>query len=362
MPVTNYSKWEAMDFDRDSDEEEDKPRKPRVTKLEGPSRITLGAPEPSAAAMALQTVSGPSGGSGSGSLMTASTSNMPKPAAESLATSYSKWDHFKDDDEDLSSEEEEENDAIHSDDDAEGRGVLKEPAQAALASGGLEGDEEDALDEDEHKRLREMMSAAGVPPAAMPDAPPVVADPTALFEARRKALTRNGAAREAYLWRQTEKEVELCVLVPAGTRARELRPELRESDLLLHTRQMLVVHRAGGGGAFFEGSLAYPVAQPDTAEELTWELSDYEPGPTGRRLLHVTLLKEAPDCVRNIWWERALVGEDTLDTTVLPDRKWAEKLAAQQSTWQQAQQMFRDKVAQRQRVPIEIDMTQAADD
>lgn len=90
------------------------------------------------------------------------------------------------------------------------------------------------------------------------------------------------------------------MLVPAGTRAKEVRPELIAADPTTGTRQRLVVHRkaanptaaaAGGGGAampaWFDGVLAYPVAWADGAvaeeEDLAWELSDYEPAG-GRRV------------------------------------------------------------------------------
>ena len=57
----------------------------------------------------------------------------------------------------------------------------------------------------------------------------------------------------------------------------------------------------GGGGAatttvLFEAKLAYPVEEPkegdDLRDEINWEVSDYEPGVGGRRLLRLTFVKK----------------------------------------------------------------------
>ena len=57
---------------------------------------------------------------------------------------------------------------------------------------------------------------------------------------------------------------------------------------------------AGGGGAatsvLFEAKLAYPVEEPkegdDLRDEINWEVSDYEAGVGGRRLLRLTFVKK----------------------------------------------------------------------
>ena len=46
-----------------------------------------------------------------------------------------------------------------------------------------------------------------------------------------------------------------------------------------------------------------------------------------------------------VWWERAIVGEDGLDTTALPDRKRVAQVASQQAVWHEAQRLFKEKVA-----------------
>ena len=359
MPVTDYSKWSNMEF-KDDDDEDGRPRKPRVTRLEGPSRITLGAPEPTAAATAITkqpaaaTASCSSAGAGTRSGQAADAKPKPRSGLD-----YAKWDAFEDSDDAISDED--------------------EYADEQQPLPGNEDDEEDELDERELQQLKTRLGPSMLPPpsaatAVPPPAPPVADDPEARLALRQKALTRNGAARDTHLWRQTDREVELSVLLPPGTRARELRPELREADLIVGTRQRLILHRVGsgavsgsGGSGAVSGSggsgavsgtvgdfeLAYSVVQPESAEELRWEVTDYEPAG-GRRLLHVTLQKEMPHGV-TIWWERAVVGDAAVDTTTLPDRRWADRLPGQQSGWQEAQRLFREKVAARERTPIWVD-------
>ena len=110
--------------------------------------------------------------------------------------------------------------------------------------------------------------------------------------------------------RQTEREVELSLLIPPGTKRRDLKPRLIDADLRAGEKaQTLRVERTaaaggggGGGGAattttvLFEAKLAYPVEEPkegdDLRDEIHWEVCDYEPGAGGRRLLRLTFVKK----------------------------------------------------------------------
>ena len=334
MSVLNYSKWDNLGDDDDDDD--DGPRKPRVTRLDGPSTITIGAtrPPPASTSAAAPPPALP-----------APKKNAPPPPRSSLEASYSKWDQLDGSDDD--------------DDDSD-----------SLDAGRDEADFEDPLDDEEQMRLREVLNsssaaasssgqdgkslaaatpiASASPTTSGPSAPP--GSVASAFDQLRAKLSRNGAERERHLWRQTESEVEVSVLLPPGTRARDLRPELRPADLLGGTRQAVVVHLRGGAAPpgvvaqpLFCETLAYPVSQPETAEELAWEVSDYEPSG-GRRALRLTLQKENPHGVI-LWWERAIEGEAACDTTAFPDRRRAGAAQQQQDVWSEAQQMFRDKVA-----------------
>ena len=105
----------------------------------------------------------------------------------------------------------------------------------------------------------------------------------------------------------------------------------------------------------FEETLAYPVEEPKgdepgEADDLPWELSDFET-ESQQRLLRVTLRKRGIHGVI-VWWTRAIDGEEALDTQALPDRKRADNSAAQQSVWEEATRMFKEKVAAREKITI----------
>ena len=106
----------------------------------------------------------------------------------------------------------------------------------------------------------------------------------------------------------------------------------------------------------FEETLAYPVEEPTGDEpgemdDLPWELSDFET-ESQQRLLRVTLRKRGMQGVI-VWWTRAIDGEEALNTQALPDRKRADKLAAQQSVWEEATRMFKERVAAREKITID---------
>ena len=358
MAPIDYAKWNnaLAASDDDDDDDERPPGRPRVTRLEGPSQITLGHKDPVAAGPQPNVPPGPmttkpAGGGGGGGSGGSKSAAVPRPVRAGL--DYSRWDHID----------------VSDDDDEDGGGSGDDGMEVDGDFGGdREDDDRDLLDAEELARARavlnEQQQHKSQPPLPQQHQgePSALAKATTAFDALRAKLTRNGAEREAYLWRQTETEVELSILLPPGTRARDLRPELmRAADDVASTdgtaaaapEQVLVVHKkqhatdgAGNSSYFFRGALAFPVTQPETADDLPWEVSDYEP-QNGRRVLRVTLRKEV---VHNVvhWWERVLQGEDSVDTTAFPDRKRrAGDAEKHQSVWREAERMFREKVAQR---------------
>jgi hypothetical protein len=302
--MVDYSKWDNLDVD---DEEEDQPRRPRVTRLDGPSTITIG-PNPA-------------------EVKPAKAEPAVAPAHRRSGLDYSRWDALEVDEDDGDDEEDEDDCADM---------------------------ESEALDSGEQARLREVLAAQqaenaatkGAAAASTPSVP--VESKVSAFEALHMKLTRNGAARDRYLWRQTEAEVEISVFLPARMGARNLQPVLRDSDPLAGTTQALVIRSTvSSASPLFEASLAYPVTQPEELEDLQWEVTDFEPPELGgRRVLRVTLQKQMPPGVI-VWWERAMGDESKVDTTAFPDRKRAGKATEQQTAWQEAQRLFRQKVEER---------------
>ena len=315
----NYSKWDSLECDDD-----DAPRgPPRVTRLEGPASITIGGTGAATVAKQPPTKQAPAGKRG--------------------ALDYSKWDALEIDSDDVSNDEDE--------------------------------DEDD--EEDPHARAYMASRARPSQPPAPPAPPPpsgaekgaktgavqgaekgaVSAPPPAGQESLLAKLTRNGARREAYVWRQTETEVELSVLVPAGTKARQLLVEVRRpQSLATDERARVVVALRGSASPLLEAELAYPVEFPskegggeegegEGEPEVDWEVTDCDFDPDGRRLLRLTLLKQVPHGVV-LWWTRAMQCEEPADAQAFPDRRRALK-PGQQDVWAEAQRMFQDKLAEK---------------
>lgn len=267
--MVDYSKWDSLDVDED----EDVRGPPRVTRLEGPSRITIGEPPSST----------------SQPCSSSSTKPAPTKPTRGDVLDYSKWDSLGDDDED----DEDCSDADEDEDDESHRPPMVQATGPSAATG-----------------------AASATPAA-PAAPPSGA-------ALLAKLTRNGAQRDGYLWRQTETEVELSVLLPPGTRSRQVRVEVRRPmSAATEERARVVVALREPPAPVLDAELAYPVehAPVDEEDEPEWEVTDsHEPG--GARLLRLTLRKQVPHGIV-LWWTRALQGEPPLDSTAFPDRRCA---------------------------------------
>eukprot|EP00967_Tisochrysis_lutea_P016780 scaffold18951_cov35-Tisochrysis_lutea.AAC.2 len=328
MPVTDYSKWERMQLEEE-EEEEQRPGRPRVTRLEGPSRITLGA------------------------LQQAPPTTAPPPHSSSMrlakhSLDYSRWDKMVIDEEEESEDGESGDDAVA----AAGQGfpptsstadpsnMSNSPSTMKTSDSHPDEREEDALDADEERRLREIICT---PSSSLPQAANAQRDSFSALAAR---LSRNGAIQELHLWRQTRDEVEISILMPPTTRAKQVRPQLiQASDPTAALKLLVEYGGASKESPYFCKTLAYPVEQPDEDTGLAWELTDYEPASEGgRRVLRVSLRKQVPHGVI-VWWTRAFQGEPEIDTLSLPDRKEARAAHAMQSVWQQAQAMFKEKVA-----------------
>ena len=199
MPVTDYKKWERMELEEDDD---DRPRRPRVTRLNGPSTVTLGAPPPEPPL-------------GTGPVPHTCGRSQPRDALD-----YSRWDKI-----DISSDEDEEDDGEEEEERAESEAAAC-PSPAAgsgpVAVFDADAHDVDALDPEEEAQLRQLMSQpgqscthpdptpsliadreAGTPGVAAPPPPPPAkqALPTAeaVLQERTASLSRNGAPVEGIL-------------------------------------------------------------------------------------------------------------------------------------------------------------------
>uniref|UniRef100_A0A7S4B6S4 CS domain-containing protein n=1 Tax=Chrysotila carterae TaxID=13221 RepID=A0A7S4B6S4_CHRCT len=356
------------------DDEDDAPRKPRVTHLQGPSRITIGPQQVS------------------GAKRTASASDYPAPltkpskAAVRTGIDYSKWDSMNFDDteadegeydedmDDGSAEYEKcENSAASTTSLGKHSAVLgklegvrseKPPtmktrvctdaeSMEAKAEFQADAEERDMLTPEElaslHKAFADKNMVIHPPPDYGSESSSET--PEAAYAKLVSKLTRNGSDCGSHLWKQTEKDVEISVRLPAGTRAKDLTVQVTPAST--EGRQRLLVTRTSQPtgesqrqkATLFDKAMAYPVEQPDDAVDLSWEVTDLEPRG-GCRALRVALTKEVVHGVV-VWWARAFDGDPELNTLEFPDRKHASRVQANKDVWDQAQQMFRDSVAAR---------------
>ena len=267
---------------------------------------------------------------------------------------YSKWDRMDADDDSPDDEDGEDNEDENDDDDDDDDDDDGGPKDSFRAKEGeADAYERDALDPAELQAANELLVAPNMsasPPSTLPPASKaqLSAEKQAALE---KALTRNGAHRGNYLWRQTKTEVEISVVLAAGTRAKELSVQLLNPA---DAKQRLLVSKRGANNPEFDGTLAYAVGQPDDDSDLAWEVTNFGGAEPCPRLLRVTLQKQTvPGVV--IWWTRAFMHEEELDPLTFPDRQHTDRVKAQQDVWEQAQHMFRDRAAAIQPQTISID-------
>ena len=219
----DYSKWDSLDCD---DDEEDKPRgPPRVTRLEGPARVTIG-------------------GTGAAAVSTLQPPTVQAPAAKKGATDYSKWDSLGVSDDGDSDEDEDEDD----EEDPHARAYMASRAKPPPGYMVKPGQGEPAHAKPSQAPAPAMAPSPGPGTGAAVSAS--AAPPS--HESLLAQLTRNGARREAYLWRQTETEVELSVLVPPGTRAKQMLVEVRRPQSLATDERARVVVALRGSAAMSE--------------------------------------------------------------------------------------------------------------
>mmetsp|Transcript_101040 Transcript_101040/g.326137 ORF Transcript_101040/g.326137 Transcript_101040/m.326137 type:complete len:317 (-) Transcript_101040:123-1073(-) len=153
---------------------------------------------------------------------------------------------------------------------------------------------------------------------------------------RGARASNGGAVADRYFWDQTKDSVEVCVLVPDDTKAKDVALTVSEESVSIAVK----------GDKLFAGAWEYKV-QPE--EDPDWEVKTHE----GRRIVRLTVRKaEMPGHMSIVvWWSRVLKGEPSIDVSQIQDRKRgaSESFA---KAWAEAHARFREKVKCRVPVPI----------
>ncbi|GAB5367865.1 hypothetical protein AAMO2058_001268500 [Amorphochlora amoebiformis] len=178
-----------------------------------------------------------------------------------------------------------------------------------------------------------------------------------------KSLTLNGARRKEYFWRQTEREVDIFIIVPANTSHKEVRvsqfeivrpPPLVQFDHFINVTI--------NGKQFFKRQLPFQVKHEKVYDGgVMWSLCDFDGDKSIKnycpplRLLQITVVKQhyMHHMVKH-WWPRAFEGEPDINIEYIPGRMNLNKTRNFVDAWEKAHEMFRERIKNQKKIPIEV--------
>ena len=182
------------------------------------------------------------------------------------------------------------------------------------------------------------------------------------LRALRASLSRNGGECAAHLWSQSRDEVCLRLVVPAGTRAKQVVLELSQKALVSGASACERLRVTVDGDCVAEGALGGPVV--DDEDDWDWTVEDLPLDAGKRRVVAVTLRKVHPADGVVHWWQKALEGGVEVDTDTIAERKTygvkkgdakgQESYKTFQQVFAEAEKGFKAKIAGHK--PIEIDL------
>ena len=194
-------------------------------------------------------------------------------------------------------------------------------------------------DSDSDHITNEMMPNRPDPPRNEHASGPVVApkgmaSASLAPEKKMSTHTLNGGTTDRYLWSQEKDLVTVSVFVPIRTRGRQIKLQVQSLHILVKLQ----------GVVLLEGKLSHEVLAGE--DDVDWEV---KPLDEQRSLVVITLTKKpiGPGVV--LWWKSILVGDPEIDPTHIQDRAKNDY----RQVWQEAHDLFREKVAEL--VPKEID-------
>ena len=354
--MVDYSKWDKLDYgdDDDSDGDEDKdsdtkdeaekqakknvphfPQHPQVTKLHQPTRVTIGSGE-------------------------SVDFNVPPPATSSCDAE----DNHPSKDEKMMSEREfREMQWIEQGKQLErehpGTMVFREPpsqTEKRIETKIFSEEEKDERRREAIARRKEKFTRNGI------------------FVRRNSnhgiEEKGNGAGELDYMWSQTSSDVTLSVLVPLGTKAKDICIDVTETSVKITLCKELVFDRewehpigeevedydeeeeynTGGGLKFNESDKSFtPIPRQLTYG--SWEVTDYD---ENNRVIRVTAQKKSVELMRH-WWQKCLKGEENHGEMLkLPDRSASVRGYDSKKVWDDAHADFKAQVKNRELIDIDV--------
>tara|TARA_B110000977_G_scaffold56500_1_gene76781 strand:+ start:16051 stop:17139 length:1089 start_codon:yes stop_codon:yes gene_type:complete len=359
--MVNYDKWDKLEVsDDESDGYGKSDRRVGVTKLDGPSKVTFGG-----GASDVVTIDSPLDGMGDGmgkqsgdgieEVLTpgvlaaraqqAVIMSHPKSTSKpnSAGTDYAKFDSLA-------------NEMSSDDDDRE---YFEDEAWEAKQI------------EDQRKSNDEKQKA---PPSDNTSVDILQTRTDTFSENGGREVTCPGADKNnndgdetstssiAMLWSQTREEVTVSVVVPNGTKAKDVavRCTATNVEVACMSKQSLT-NAIVVAKCFLSDRWTHAVdpepADDDDDDEFAetvygdWEVCDWE-GSSGKRVVRITVIKKNLGGNMVHWWKKGTEGGCEIDVTSIAARKPG---AAYMSSkiWSEATEAFKKRV--KERVPIEVD-------
>jgi len=358
--MVDYSKWDKLDYgddDDDSDGDGDGnrdamncfegkknvphfPQQPQVTKLNQPTRVTIGSGE---------------------------SVDFNVPSSTTLSRDAENHHHFSKEEKMMSESEFREMQWIEQgkqfERDQPGTIVFREPPSKEEKE--TEKHETSSLFSEEEKEERRRVAIAR----------------------RKEKFTRNGifvwkkssrgteenqnsAGDLDYMWSQTSSDVTLSVLVPLGTKAKDVCVDVTETSVKIALRKEAIFDRewehpigeeveeydeeeeynAGGGLKFNESDKSFtPIPRRPTYG--SWEVTDYD---ENNRVIRVNAQKKCVELMRH-WWQKCLKDEeDHGEMLKLPDRSASAKSYDSKKVWDEAHADFKAQVKNRELIDVEV--------
>ena len=350
ITMVDYSKWDKLDYGDESEDdgEDDKnvphfPQQPQVTKLDQPTRVTIGSGE-------------------------SVDFNVLPPSATS-----SEDNHLSKDEKMMSEREFREMQWIEQGKQFErehpGTIMFREPPSSSKEEEEEEEEKHEtkttSLFSEEEKEERRRVAIAR----------------------RKEKFTRNGiyvrkkssrgteenensAGELDYMWSQTSSDVTLSVLAPLGTKAKDVRVDVTETSVKIALCKEVVFDRewehpigeeveeydeeeeynANGGLKFNESDKSFtPIRRKLTYG--SWEVTDYD---ENNRVIRVTAQKKSVELMRH-WWQKCLKDEENHGEMLkLPDRSASAKSYDSKKVWDDAHADFKAQVKNRELIDVEV--------
>jgi hypothetical protein len=165
----------------------------------------------------------------------------------------------------------------------------------------------------------------------------------------------NGGITDNFTWSQDRYEVCLRRAVQSELKATNVHIDFNPVDNFLSVRD------SSTGATFFEGVLRYKFEiNEQELCPIQWELVTIGSHPSSssstrrdQRVLEIVLRKVSPIPGSIIWWKMVFIGDPEIDVTTIAGRgKVSTEIS---SAWDEAHKLFREKIACRELVSVDID-------